>query len=127
MWRACSPLSWPGHFRNALLLWRLRRSGQEQKLLDHFDADYYTGQFPPMKRKRSPLLHYLFLGFREGRNPSPTFDTRYYLRAYPDVRRGGVNPLLHFAMWGEQEGRVPTWRANAQRVQRDTDDQRQGI
>jgi glycosyltransferase involved in cell wall biosynthesis len=127
LWRACSPLSWPGHFRNALLLWRLRRSGQEQKLLDHFDADYYTGQFPPMKRKRSPLLHYLFLGFREGRNPSPTFDTRYYLRAYPDVRRGGVNPLLHFAMWGEQEGRVPTWRANAQRVQRDTDDQRQGI
>jgi hypothetical protein len=53
----------------------------------------------------SPLLHYLFLGFRQGRNPSRTFNTRYYLASYPDVRHGGVNPLLHFVMWGEKEGR----------------------
>jgi glycosyltransferase involved in cell wall biosynthesis len=108
LWRACSPLAWPRHFRNALLLRKLRRNGQEQKLLAHFDAEYYSRQFPQTKNwKMSPLLHYLFLGFRQGRNPSSTFDTRYYLASNSDVRRSGVNPLLHFVIWGEKEGRWP--------------------
>lgn len=103
---ALSPLAWPGHLRNALLLWKLRRAGRETKLLEQFDVDYYVSQFPKSKKwTRSPLLHYLFIGFRQGRNPSATFDTRYYLAANPDVRRRGVNPLLHFVTWGEQEGR----------------------
>lgn len=92
--------------RNALLFWKLRRSGKEQKILDYFDADYYTGQFPETTQwKRSPFLHYLFIGFLQGRNPSYSFNTRYYLAAHPDVHRSGLNPLLHFVMWGEREGR----------------------
>jgi len=105
------PPLWRGLLRNALLLWKLRRSRQETRLLELFDADYYSRQFPGARKWRlSPLLHYLFLGFREGRNPSSTFGTRYYLTAYPDVRRGGLNPLLHFVMWGEQEGRLTALR-----------------
>jgi hypothetical protein len=108
LWRAYSPLGWPEHCRNALLLWQLYRNGQEEKLLEHFDAGYYTRQFPQDKNwKISPLLHYLFLGFRQGRDPSPGFDTSYYVASYSDVRRSGVNPLLHFVIWGEKEGRSP--------------------
>jgi O-antigen biosynthesis protein len=110
-WRAYSPASWAGHFRNALLLWRVRRSGHQRTLLDQFDAGYYTRQFPvSMEWKPSPFLHYIFFGFREGRNPSPHFNTRYYLSANPDVRRAGLNPLLHYVMWGEREGRFATWK-----------------
>jgi glycosyltransferase involved in cell wall biosynthesis len=109
--RSKFPLLRRGLLRNALLLWKLRSSGQETRLRELFDADYYCRQFPGARKWRlSPLLHYVLLGFRDGRNPSPAFDTRYYLTAYPDVRQGGWNPLLHFVMWGEQEGRLTTLR-----------------
>jgi len=100
LWRSKMPF-WRGFLSNALLFWKVRRSGLAKKLRDKFDADYYRRQ-----SGNRWLLHYIFLGFREGRNPSAGFDTRYYLTAHPDVRRSGVNPLLHFVMWGEQEGRM---------------------
>ena len=31
----------------------------------------------------------------EGRSPSPVFDVRWYLEAYPDVAVEGENPLVH--------------------------------
>ena len=106
LWRSNLPF-WRGLLRNALLLWKLRRSGLEKRLREQFDAEYYSRQFrKASKWKEWPLFHYVFLGFREGRNPSAGFDTRYYLTVNPDVRRSGVNPLLHFVMWGEREGRM---------------------
>src|SRR6185437_8735571 len=42
-----------------------------------------------------PFEHYLHWGYREGRDPSAGFDTKYYLRRY----LGGdlaENPLLHY-------------------------------
>jgi len=109
LWRGYSPGNWIGHFKNAVLLWKVHRNGLQQILLDQFDTSYYTRQFPERVRwGRSQFLHYIFLGFREGRNPSPCFDTRYYLSANPDVRRAGLNPLLHYVMWGEREGRFAT-------------------
>jgi hypothetical protein len=115
LWRAYSPASLLVNCgKNAALYWRIRRDGQEAKLLDCFDPAYYMRQYPETKKwKIPPLWHYILYGFREGRNPSPGFDTRYYLTAYPDVRRTGVNPLLHFVMWGEREGRFTTQRPAA--------------
>jgi glycosyltransferase involved in cell wall biosynthesis len=107
--QAYSPWIWLGYLRNALLLWRLRGGGRKQKLLDQFDEGYYTRQLTEtMRWKHFPLAHYIFFGYREGRNPSARFDTRYYLTANPDVRRSGINPLLHFVMWGQREGRLAT-------------------
>jgi hypothetical protein len=66
-------------------------------------------QYPETKKWRiSPLWHYILYGFRKGLNPSPGFDTIYYLTANADVRRSGVNPLLHYVRWGEDEGRFTT-------------------
>ena len=45
-------------------------------------------------------------GWREGRDPSASFDTRGYLAANPDVAAAGVNPLDHYLMFGIFEGRT---------------------
>ena len=45
-------------------------------------------------------MHYLEEGWREGRDPSPTFSTNDYLAARRDVARAGINPLLHHVRYG---------------------------
>lgn len=35
------------------------------------------------------------------------FDFAWYLAAYPDVARSGMDPLLHYVRYGEKEGRKP--------------------
>ncbi len=60
-----------------------------------------------------PLLHYVESGAQEGRDPSPLFDSQYYLEQNPDVAAalaGGDfsgDPLLHYVESGAQEGRDP--------------------
>jgi GT2 family glycosyltransferase/glycosyltransferase involved in cell wall biosynthesis len=73
-----------------------------------FDDDYYLSQAADVESSGiDPLFHYLWYGWREGRNPHPLFDTNYYLRSYPDVTVMGKNPLLHYLRWGWREGRNP--------------------
>ena len=43
-----------------------------------------------------PLEHYLETGWREGLNPNPLFDVRWYLSRNPDVAAAGIDPLFHF-------------------------------
>src|SRR5262249_20552720 len=45
-------------------------------------------------------------GWKEGRNPSPAFDSAQYLAHNPDVAAAGVNPLEHYLQSGQFEGRV---------------------
>ncbi len=54
-----------------------------------------------------PLLHYMLQGWKEGRDPGPSFSTTFYLDENPDVRRAGLNPLLHYVTQGWREGRLP--------------------
>jgi len=49
--------------------------------------------------------HYLWIGAKLGRNPSPDFDGAAYLAANPDVASAGINPLLHYERSGRAEGR----------------------
>lgn len=72
--------------------------------LPYFDSEYYLAYFPDGGME-DPLEHYLTLGWIEGRNPSPNFDTNFYLQKYPDVRSSGICPLLHYARHGVHEGR----------------------
>ena len=69
-----------------------------------FDEDFYRAQ-ALLDRGADALSHYLHLGWLQGWNPSPSFDTRYYLAANPDVSESGINPLLHFVRHGRAEGR----------------------
>ena len=64
--------------------------------IPEFDAAWYLNTYPDVASVgMDPMEHYLVRGFREGRDPSADFDTRYYrwryLRDTPDAV-----PLLHF-------------------------------
>ncbi|MEZ2743018.1 hypothetical protein ACBP93_10345 [Paenalcaligenes hominis] len=76
-----------------------------------FDAAWYLEQYPDIAadpvQSENPALHYMRMGGFEGRNPSPHFDSAFYLAANPDVVEAGLNPLWHFLQNGQAEGRQP--------------------
>ena len=83
--------------RDWVLIWR---SGA-------FDAEYYLRTYPDVARSRlGSLWHYCRYGWREGRNPNPSFNTRSYLAANPDVAAAGIDPFYHYIRFGRKEGRA---------------------
>ena len=73
---------------------------------DLFDADWYQRAYPDVGMLGiGPVEHYLWLGWRLGRQPSPRFDGRHYYRRYPDIGQAGINPLLHYLRHGTHEKR----------------------
>lgn len=71
-----------------------------------FDGRWYLSAYPDAaKSKIPPLLHYLFLGGHENRDPGPDFKSQWYLEAYADVRSAGLHPLIHYLRYGKNEGR----------------------
>lgn len=70
-----------------------------------FDPDFYVSQFPE-RIETDPLSHYLFIGWRDGYDPSEEFSTNLYLRLNPDVANSGDNPLAHWVTHGQDEGRL---------------------
>ena len=76
---------------------------------DLFDAAWYAGRHPDVALSGlDPAEHYLWLGHRLGRSPSPRFDAAAYLAADDAVARSGAEPLLHFLRRGRAEGRRAT-------------------
>ena len=71
----------------------------------HVDVDHYLGQLPDHVRVTDPVGHFLNVGWHRGLNPTPDFDTGFYLQRHPDVRRAGCNPFVHYLLWGRAEGR----------------------
>lgn len=65
----------------------------------HFDATFYTRQFASkaLRRRveRDPLLHYVLLGWHEGRAPAPGFDPHYFRGRNPSSKRI-EEPLLEY-------------------------------
>ena len=80
------------------LLWhflRHRRTGTVSPLPE-FDPQFYLSRYPDIAAAgMDPFEHYLHWGYREGRDPSAGFDTKYYLRRYLDADLS-ENPLLHY-------------------------------
>lgn len=71
-----------------------------------FDEEYYLNENPDVKESGAdPIEHYCEFGWKEGRNPSPDFNTVFYFQEYEDVKEGGGNPLLHYIKFGRGEGR----------------------
>jgi len=61
----------------------------EQRLLSYFNIDRDIPAF-------------------EGRDPSPHFDSDWYLTQNPDVAARKINPLMHYLTYGGFEGRDPS-------------------
>ncbi len=72
-----------------------------------FDEAFYRGANPDLTPDQDALDHFLTSGWREGRDPSPTFSVNDYLDAYPDIASAGVNPFIHYLTTGRSEGRAP--------------------
>lgn len=80
------------------LLWHFlqkRRTG-EVSPLPEFDPLFYLGEYPDIAAAgMDPFEHYLRWGYREGRDPSREFDTRWYVRRHMEGEPA-ENPLLHY-------------------------------
>ncbi len=64
-----------------------------------FDGGWYFETHPDVRGKMNPLDHYLTWGFREGRNPNPLFNEKWYRSKY-DV--GNDTPcLIHYVLQSE--------------------------
>ena len=72
-----------------------------------FDPGYYLRQNPDVAAAGAdPYQHFMYYGWREGREPSLLFSVSKYLAANPDVGRAGLNPLIHYELYGQAEGRA---------------------
>jgi hypothetical protein len=70
-----------------------------------FSREFYIAQFASGLDIVDPIRHYLEIGWREYRDPSPSFSTSFYLTEYPDVSQAEINPFVHYIISGRNEGR----------------------
>ena len=90
--------------KNTLINFKGYKSIKDNKL---FDLGYYLITNSDVRLSgMDPLLHYIYYGFKEGRNPNPDFDGNYYLETYSDVKNSNLNPLIHYSLYGKYEGRL---------------------
>jgi GT2 family glycosyltransferase len=73
-----------------------------------FDPDFYVRAYRDVADLNvDPLMHYLEVGCREGRNPSAKFNASYYLSQCLDLENQPANPLLHYLTVGMSRGLAP--------------------
>ncbi|UQZ33772.1 hypothetical protein C2I18_09690 [Paenibacillus sp. PK3_47] len=71
----------------------------------YFNERWYRKKYMINVKNVEPAEHYLYIGFKDGNDPSPRFSTDGYLNLYPDIREGTINPLWHYEKHGKYEGR----------------------
>lgn len=73
-----------------------------------FDGEWYISFNEDLHGKHlDPLEHYVNYGWRELRDPSPSFSIWTYFTLYPEIRDSGLEPLQHFILRGASEHRTP--------------------
>lgn len=72
-----------------------------------FDEKWYKSRYPDLRDSRIDAAeHYYEHGASERRRASSNFDTRRYLRLFPEVLESGQNPLIHFLRNFDKDPRV---------------------
>lgn len=72
-----------------------------------FNKNFYKKSYG-LGRYISAERHFYTVGWKMGFNPSPFFDTPFYLSVYRDVQDFGINPLIHYLLDGGPELRRPS-------------------
>lgn len=93
------------------LIRKYRAAWGDLRLLETaFDSEFYRGQLAPgaTMSHRALVRHYLREGWRTELNPTPDFDTAFYLKSNPDLAESGANPFVHYLRFGRAEGRQPS-------------------
>ena len=79
---------------------------EKQFIARDFDVAYYRNEYPDIDFPSEMMVdHFCERGWREGRNPSPYFDTVTYLITNGDVAANDLNPYFHYLFYGLNEGR----------------------
>jgi glycosyltransferase involved in cell wall biosynthesis len=75
----------------------------------YIDSNYYFARYDDLDRNHiDAALHYVISGWHEGRDPSASFDARFYADSCVGSNGSQLNPLLHYVMFGKKEG-LPTF------------------
>lgn len=74
------------------------------KLSGLFDEIWYIKKYLNGDMSIDPILHYLRIGAKEGKNPSVKFNTVYYILQNPVVIEKRLNPLVHYEQVGRSRG-----------------------
>ncbi|WP_246693889.1 glycosyltransferase, partial [Methylobacterium sp. WL18] len=78
---------------------------QARLIEPYFDAPWYLKRYPDTRGFESgPAIHFLSHGQEEDRDPSKTFSTRFYRRAYGHLFAPGESPALHYVRTGRAAG-----------------------
>jgi len=97
--------------------YKMYKASKKIKQQDLFSPEFYLKKYPNIKDARiSPLNHYLYHGYKEGKQPGKLFDNNYYLKQNPDVKESGENPLVHYVLYGKREGRLPIKYTNNKEI-----------
>ena len=96
------------------------QEGEEYRLIAaSFDTVYYRQANPDVASYPDLIEHYILYGWKEGRNPSPDFDTNFYLERNADVRDAKICPLYHYLRDGQREGRKGKPEASKAQIEYD--------
>lgn len=71
-----------------------------------FDPKFYLSAYPALRDHDDPIQDFLESGWKERRDPNPSFSTDFYLSVHGDVRESGINPFYHYLKYGHAEGRA---------------------
>ncbi|MCK1368311.1 glycoside hydrolase family 99-like domain-containing protein [Bradyrhizobium sp. 62] len=75
--------------------------------IPEFDAQYYLETYQDVAAANvDPFEHFIFHGYKEGRNPSAAFDTKFYIQRYFKGKTD-QNPLLHYLEHRDEDGIYP--------------------
>ncbi|MBM9537370.1 rhamnan synthesis F family protein [Desulfobulbus alkaliphilus] len=72
-----------------------------------FSPEWYLTQLRDTVRT-DLFVHYLKIGWKQGLDPNPFFQTKWYLTCYPDVEVTNECPFVHYLRTGAAEGRNPS-------------------
>ena len=76
--------------------------------IPEFDAQYYLQAYQDVAAASvDPFEHFIFHGYKEGRNPSTEFDTKFYIQRYFKGKTD-QNPLLHYLEHRHEDGIFPS-------------------
>ena len=87
-----------------------------------FDETFYASSYPEVEPGPYGFIyHFCEYGWREGKNPSPEFDTQFYLSTNPDILGADQNPFLHYITTGKAEHRHPSAQVQHKHISSEAD------
>lgn len=95
-------------FDNLISLYYKKKFNDEYALIknsEFFDKKWFIKKYS-IKKNTDPIIYYLRNGVKLSLNPSLNFDTKDYLKWYPDSKKE-VSPLIHYIKYGVVEGSIP--------------------